>query len=159
MIGNDGRQRLGISATMSNHESMDSRQNNNYIDIRQIRLGRLWFSCSTKQVSNEDNDLALGEQGFSSQWARIWFSTSNGLAAGLQIMNSAAVRLQQADKVRLSTSSSLNDLRKSHYLKRKRRESVIHFVVAISIFLLSSPKYASTVLDVWRQPGIYHFFW
>ena len=78
------------------------------------------------------------------------------------MMNSALVRLHwQAGND--DHGSAFNEQWFEEISKGKWSEWVIYFIViATPIFLLSSPKYANAVLDVWRQPDIYlhdFFFW
>ena len=76
----------------------------------------------------------------------------------LDMMNSPGVWLQQAGND--DNWSGLNkqlEWSEGFPKGKYRSESMIHFVVATSICLLSSPKYARAVLDVWRQPGIYRY--
>ena len=110
--------------------------NDNYVQSHTVVVRR-------QQVSNDDKDLALGghlnDQWFSLQWATT------------TMMNSASVRLQEADN-----GSAFNEQWFEGISKGRWSESVRYFVaLATPIFRLSSPKYANAVLDVWRQPGIY----
>ena len=79
-----------------------------------------------------------------------WFGLQR---ATTTMMNSASVRLQQAGND--DNGSAFNEQWFEGISRGKWSELVIHFVVTTPVFLLSSSKYASADLDVWRQPGIY----